>query len=55
MFSVFGGVPYFNSFINPNKSADENIINLLVKKDSILEHEILEMILAETNKINLLN
>ena len=55
MFSVFGGVPYFNSFINPNKSAEENIINLLVKKDSILEHEISEMILAETNKINLLN
>ena len=55
MFSVFGGVPYFNSFINPNKSADENIINLLVKKDSILEHEIVEMIFAETNKINLLN
>lgn len=55
IFSVFGGIPYFNSFINPNKSADENIINLLVKKDSILEHEITEMILAETNKINMLN
>lgn len=55
MFSVFGGIPYFNSFINPQKTADENIINLLVKKDSILEHEIVEMIFAETNKINLLN
>ena len=55
MFSVFGGVPYFNSFIDPKKSADENIINLIVKKDAILEHEIEEMILSETNKINLLN
>lgn len=55
MYSVFGGMPYFNSLINSNLSADDNIINLIVKQDSILEHEINEMILMETNKINLLN
>ena len=55
IFSVFGGIPYFNSLINPNLSADENIINLIIKKDSILEHEIAEMVLSETNKISLLN
>lgn len=38
MFSVFGGIPYFNSLIDPEITADKNIIRLLVKKDSILEH-----------------
>ena len=55
MYSVFGGIPYFNSLIDPMKSADQNIIDLIVKEDSILEHEINEMILPETNKIELLN
>ncbi len=55
IYSVFGGIPYFNSLIDLNKSADENIIDLIVKEDSILEHEITEMILLETNKITLLN
>ncbi len=55
MYSVFGGIPYFNSLIDPQKSADENIIDLIVRQDSILEHEINEMILSETNKIELLN
>ena len=55
MYSVFGGVPYFNSLIDESKSANQNIIDLIVKEDSILEHEIFEMILSETNKINLLN
>lgn len=55
IYSVFGGIPFFNSLIDVNKSADENIIDLIVKEDSILEHEIIEMILLETNKITLLN
>lgn len=55
IYSCFGGIPYFNSLIDPSKSADDNIINLLIKKDSIIEHEINEMILMETNKIGLLN
>ncbi len=55
IYSVFGGIPYFNSFIDTSKTADQNIIDLIVKEDSILEHEINEMILSETSKINLLN
>lgn len=55
MYSVFGGIPYFNSLINPNLSSDENIIELIVKENSILEHEVTEMILSETNKIAQLN
>lgn len=55
MYSVFGGIPYFNSLINPSISADDNIIELIVKEDSILEHEVTEMILSETSKISQLN
>ncbi len=55
MYSIFGGIPYFNSLIDPSKSADENIVDLIVKQDSILEHEIGEMLLSETSKIDLLN
>ena len=55
MYSVFGGIPFFNSLIDTNKSAIENIKNLIIKRDSILEHEINEMILAETNKIANMN
>lgn len=55
MYAVFGGVPFFNSLIDINKSALENIFDLVIKRDSILEHEINEMILAETNKIANMN
>lgn len=55
MYSIFGGLPYFNSLINPSISANENIINLIIKKDSIIEHELNEMILSETQKISYLN
>lgn len=55
MYSVFGGIPYFNSLIDTSKSADQNIIDLIIKEGSILEHEISEMILSETNKISSLN
>jgi len=55
MYSIFGGLPYFNSLINSSISANENIINLIIKKDSIIEHELNEMILSETQKISYLN
>lgn len=55
MYSVFGGVPYFNSLIDPSRPALENILRLVVRKDSILEHEISEMLLNETNKISGMN
>lgn len=55
LYSVFGGIPFFNSLIDTSKTALENILNLVVKRDSILEHEINEMILVETNKIANMN
>ena len=55
MYAVFGGVPFFNSLIDPERSALDNVINLVVKKDSLLEHEVAEMILAQTSKVAGLN
>lgn len=54
-YSAFGGVAYFNSLIDPNKPVLENIKGLILKRDSILEHEIQEMLLSETKKIDFLN
>lgn len=54
-YSVFGGLPYFNSLIDSNLSVEENIFNLIIKKDSILEHELNEMILYETKRVAYLN
>lgn len=55
MYSIFGGVAYFNSLIDKNLTPQENVLNLVIKRDSILEHEINEIILAETSKINDMN
>lgn len=55
LYSVFGGVPFFNSLIDTNKSALENIYDLVIKADSICEREINETILAETIKVPQLN
>lgn len=52
IYSVFGGVPFFNSLIDTKKSAIQNVIDLVVKKDAILEAEIQGVLLNETNKIN---
>lgn len=55
LYSVFGGVPYFNSLIDTNKTALENIFDLVIKEDSICEHEINETVMVETSKTPLLN
>lgn len=55
LYSVFGGVPYFSSLINPKKTAQENIEHLMVRLDSLCEREIMETVLAETTKAPLLN
>ena len=55
LYSVFGGLPYINSLIDTNKTALENLFDLLIKADSICEHEINETVLAETSKVQLLN
>lgn len=50
-YAVFGGLPYFNSLIDTSKSPLDNIKNLIIKKDSLLEFELNQMILEETNRI----
>lgn len=55
MYAVFGGMPYFNSLIDSNLSAIENILNLIVRKNSILETEIENVVTKETNKIAEMN
>lgn len=55
LYSVFGGIPYFNSLVDTNKTALENIFDLVIKADSICEYEINETVMAETTKIPVLN
>lgn len=55
MYSIFGGVAYFNSLIDDSISPLENVLNLIVKENSILEHEVNETILAETRRLGDLN
>ena len=55
MYAALGGVPYFNSLADPERPALVNILDLIIRKDSILEHEISEMLLNETNKLADLN
>ena len=55
MYSVFGGVAFFNSLIDPKLSAVKNIKKLLVAENSILQLEIEHTISAETSKVPLLN
>lgn len=50
-YSVFGGLPYFNSLIDTNLSIIDNIKNLIIKPDSLLEMELNQMILKETERI----
>ena len=55
MYSVFGGVAFFNSLIDNSKSATDNIKRLLIEPSSILQLEIEYTISAETSKIPAVN
>ena len=55
MYSIFGGIAYFNSLIDDRKSPKENVLDLIVRENSILEHEVNETILAETRRLGDLN
>ena len=50
-YSVFGGVPYFNSFIDQNKSFEENVKNLIISKNSPLSNYIELILSKELRKI----
>ena len=55
MYSVFGGVAYYNSLIDPSLTPMENIKMLLLMPNSILQLEIEHTISSETNKTSMLN
>lgn len=51
-YSVFGGIPYYNQYINDKLSVKENIINLIASNNSRLLSEAENFLLIELNKLN---
>lgn len=52
LFSVFGGVPYYNAKIDPSQSVRENVIRLLSDKDAVLANEAFYLLRLEISKIS---
>lgn len=52
LYSVFGGIPYYNRLIDSKKSVQENIIDLVASPDARLVHEVPMFLKAELSKIN---
>lgn len=50
LYSVFGGVPYYNSLIDPARSVRENVLALLVEPGARLENEVQMYLLGELSK-----
>lgn len=51
IYSVFGGVPYYNRLIDDSKSAQENIIDLIASDGARLENEVSMYLNAELSKM----
>ncbi|MCR5835705.1 MAG: AAA family ATPase [Lachnospiraceae bacterium] len=51
IYSVFGGIPYFNRLIDDKKSVKENIIDLIASSGARLENEVSMYLNAEISKI----
>ncbi|MDD3253068.1 MAG: ATP-binding protein [Lachnospiraceae bacterium] len=51
LYSVFGGIPYFNRLIDSNKTVKENIIDLIASPGARLENEVSMYLNAEISKI----
>ena len=51
LYSVFGGIPYYNQLIDSNKTVEENIIDLIASPNSRLEMEISMYLKSEISKI----
>lgn len=52
MYSCFGGVAFFNSLIDPDKSALDNIKDLILSPGSILQLEVENLLSGELGKIS---
>ena len=51
LFSVFGGIPYYNRLIDAKKSVRENIIELIASPGARLENEVSMYLNSEISKI----
>ena len=51
IYSVFGGIPYYNRLIDGKKSVRENIINLIASPGARLENEVSMYLSSEISKI----
>jgi AAA+ ATPase superfamily predicted ATPase len=51
IYSVFGGIPYFNRLIDDMKTVEENIISLIASSGARLENEVSMYLNAEISKI----
>lgn len=51
IYSVFGGIPYYNRLINDCKSVKENILELIAAEGARLENEVAMYLKAEISKI----
>ena len=51
IYSVFGGIPYFNRLIDDKKSVRDNIIDLIASSGARLENEVSMYLNAEISKI----
>lgn len=55
LFSVFGGIPYYNRLIDSKKSIRENVIDLIASPGARLENEISMYLNSEISKITNVN
>ena len=51
LFSVFGGIPYYNRLIDSEKSVRENVIDLIASPGARLENEVSMYLNSEISKI----
>ncbi len=51
LFSVFGGIPYYNRLIDAKKSVRENVIDLIASPGSRFENEVSMYLQSEISKI----
>lgn len=51
LYSVFGGIPYYNRLIDPRESVRENLMRLLIEPGARLEDEVPGYLLSEISKI----
>ena len=51
LYSVFGGIPYYNRLIDESKSVKQNIIELIASEGARLENEVSVYLKAEISKV----